>query len=76
MSYMYIIELGISKLENLLNSKECHNFLGVTQNNISKFFYEILMQVIDLMTVVVYHTLFYVRYSYWCQSVFDRGDKH
>ena len=34
------------------------------------------MQVINLLTVLFYHTWFYARYSYWCQSVFDRGDKH
>ena len=34
------------------------------------------MQVINLLTVVFYHSWFYVRYSYWCQSMFDWGDKH
>ena len=70
------LELGINRVENLLNSKECHNFLGVMQNNIFNLFCEILMQVINLLTVVFYLTWFYVRYSYWCQSVFDMGDKH
>ena len=34
------------------------------------------MQVINLLTVLFYHTWFYVRYSYWCQPVCVRGDKH
>ena len=34
------------------------------------------MQFINILTVLFYHTWFYVRYSYWCQSVFDREDKH
>ena len=39
-----------------LNSKECHNFLGVTQNNILNLFFEILIQVINVLAVLFYHT--------------------
>ena len=76
MNYMHDVSLGINSIENLLNSKECHNFLDVMQNNIFNLYCEIFMQVINLLSVLFYHTWFYARYSYWCQSVFDRGDKH
>ena len=51
LSYIPVLEFGISRLENPLNSKECNNILGVMQNNIFNSCSEILMQVINQLTV-------------------------
>ena len=54
-SYMQFIEHGINRLETLLNSKEYDKFLGVMRNNIFNLFFEIFMQVINLLTILFYH---------------------
>ena len=54
-SYMQYIDLGINRLENLLNSKEYNKFLGVMRNNTFNLFFEIFMQVINLLTILFYH---------------------